>query len=369
MLQQPYCRNSMITTSSRLQYLDSHFSTSFASPVSPRRTHGTCTPFGKRQKLSHPHHDKTPRAEALSRSSSKTSLAESFHTAILFMHDEAGVSEDGKTMNTPTRPSIDMSSSEDGAADQSIESNGWRREDLQTSRTKEEVWIPATSKHSGSSFRARAQLACSHYRRPSDVSEPLPPSSIPQRTSSRAQLSKRKSRDLVNFHQNSCRLFQSLDGTLADKSPTSSPPASRPQSMPVSRAMSFSQPHLDEKPQVRSVTLPSYAFEYPQPDCRESDNSPDTFALGESAATFSKPRPVTAMSWISESSRRTEYAKIDRAHRGVRGLLKRVVPKWCQNPNGRRKFFEGADDDGESVRRYRMPLSEGSDDGDSIMED
>ena len=147
--------------------------------------------------------------------------------------------------------------------------------------------------------------------------------------------------------------------------------------------MSFSQPSLDDdqKPHLRSVTLPSYAFEYPQPDCRESDTDndhQDPVLLGESAATFSpKPRPGTAMSWLSESSRRTEYAKIDRAHRGVRGLLKRVVPKWCQGPNGRRRFFEGVDGDddgdgdGESVRRYRMPLSEDrgddGDDGESVV--
>ncbi|EXJ56437.1 hypothetical protein A1O7_06781 [Cladophialophora yegresii CBS 114405] len=78
-----------------------------------------------------------------------------------------------------------------------------------------------------------------------------------------------------------------------------------------------------------------------------------------------RPQLNTVISWTSNATRRTEYEKIDRAHSGVRGLVRRVWPQCLRKRNGRRGFFTG-DCDGDSVRRFRMDVS---DDDDSDAED
>lgn len=63
------------------------------------------------------------------------------------------------------------------------------------------------------------------------------------------------------------------------------------------------------------------------------------------------------MEWTSPSTRRAEYEKIDRASRGVRGLWRRVAPRWCQSRDSRTPFFEEGKTSREgSVRRFRMDL-------------
>ncbi|ETI26548.1 hypothetical protein G647_03325 [Cladophialophora carrionii CBS 160.54] len=73
-----------------------------------------------------------------------------------------------------------------------------------------------------------------------------------------------------------------------------------------------------------------------------------------------RPQLNTVISWTSNATRRTEYEKIDRAHSGVRGLVRRVWPQCLRRRNGRRGFFTG-DCDGDSVRRFRMGVSEDDD--------
>ncbi|KAI1622992.1 hypothetical protein EDD37DRAFT_651181 [Exophiala viscosa] len=83
-----------------------------------------------------------------------------------------------------------------------------------------------------------------------------------------------------------------------------------------------------------------------------------------------RPHFNTVISWTSDASRRTEYAKIDRAHSGVRGFWRRVMPK-CLHKDGRRAFFSGDSDcDADSVRRFRLDLDADADaDSDTEAED
>jgi hypothetical protein len=55
-----------------------------------------------------------------------------------------------------------------------------------------------------------------------------------------------------------------------------------------------------------------------------------------------------------------EYAAIDAASRGLRGFFIRLVPDCILPPDSRRMRFhcESGDDDGGSVRRYRLSLGE-----------
>ena len=64
----------------------------------------------------------------------------------------------------------------------------------------------------------------------------------------------------------------------------------------------------------------------------------------------------TVIDWTVPTTRRREYAKIDRSTRGLRGLWRKVTPRWCRG-GGRMTFYEGKnDDDRGSVRRYRLDI-------------
>lgn len=68
----------------------------------------------------------------------------------------------------------------------------------------------------------------------------------------------------------------------------------------------------------------------------------------------SPPPPQTTHYWTSDRTRRLEYAAIDAASRGVRGwVMRNVVPDCFVSRESRRLGF---DDDGGSVRRYRLDL-------------
>ncbi|EXJ88569.1 hypothetical protein A1O1_05499 [Capronia coronata CBS 617.96] len=74
------------------------------------------------------------------------------------------------------------------------------------------------------------------------------------------------------------------------------------------------------------------------------------------------PQFDVVMSWTSDATRRSEYAKIDRAHSGFHGLFRRLLPRsLCRN--ARRGFFTG-DCDGDSVRRFRIGVSDEVEDDD-----
>lgn len=64
--------------------------------------------------------------------------------------------------------------------------------------------------------------------------------------------------------------------------------------------------------------------------------------------------PQTTHYWTSDRTRRLEYAAIDAASRGVRGWVMRNMVPDCFVPKDNRRV--GFDDDGGSVRRYRLDL-------------
>lgn len=71
------------------------------------------------------------------------------------------------------------------------------------------------------------------------------------------------------------------------------------------------------------------------------------------------PPPATVHYWTSEETRRLEYAAIDAASKGVRGLLSKMVPDCMVPKEQRRVGFHTDDNDSDagSVRRYRLSLS------------
>lgn len=68
--------------------------------------------------------------------------------------------------------------------------------------------------------------------------------------------------------------------------------------------------------------------------------------------------PQTTHYWTSDRTRRLEYAAIDAASRGVRGWVMRHLVPDCFIPKSKKGQHLGFDDDGGSVRRYRLDLDE-----------
>lgn len=66
--------------------------------------------------------------------------------------------------------------------------------------------------------------------------------------------------------------------------------------------------------------------------------------------------PATIIDWTSPSTRRREYDEIDRSCQGIRGLWRRLAPRWCRR-NSRLIFYNSDNDsDAGSVRRYRLDI-------------
>ncbi|KAJ5590242.1 hypothetical protein N7450_004214 [Penicillium hetheringtonii] len=187
---------------------------------------------------------------------------------------------------------------------------------------------------------------------------------------------------LLALHRESCRLFQEMDDTAnvfpddirsvpalsrapsstynsrreLDGRTSSDADGSGPPS-PVASSQSSRRFEFEHRNSIsstispiplqhrdRSNTLPSKTPEY---------NSEHI----QSSSASSIHVPATVMEWTSPESRRAEYEKIDRAGRGVRGLWRRVAPRWCQTREARTPFFEEGNTCREgSVRRFRMDL-------------
>lgn len=73
----------------------------------------------------------------------------------------------------------------------------------------------------------------------------------------------------------------------------------------------------------------------------------------EESARAYHPPPQTTHYWMSDQTRRLEYAAIDAASRGFKGWVMKRVPNCFVPKENRRLTF---DDDTGSVRRYRLEL-------------
>ncbi|PQE08154.1 hypothetical protein CJF31_00008250 [Rutstroemia sp. NJR-2017a BVV2] len=130
---------------------------------------------------------------------------------------------------------------------------------------------------------------------------------------------------------------------------SSSTPRSTPKRPSKSRtSTSTSRSHLSSRqpPQQQQYQY----FQFPSlADDLSSDPSPPP------------PPPATIHYWTSDQTRRLEYAAIDAASKGIRGLITRCIPDCFLPVESRRRRFckgEDVDDDAGSVRRYRLVMAE-----------
>lgn len=195
---------------------------------------------------------------------------------------------------------------------------------------------------------------------------------IPHRTSSmstrRRKGNSRCRPDLATFHRRSCQLFSSLDSTLS--SATSSASEQSRSSTSTSPSLTSSVTTQDtlvldnNECSFDSPRFPSFQLEL---DDTYPFRSKRTSRLGSRRSSSQLNPAITSteqLFWTSDSSREEEYAKIDAAHTGLKGLVKRVLPKTWKAVHGKRRNFHqksiaeadqaSSTSDGASVRRYRI---------------
>ncbi|EJT82117.1 hypothetical protein GGTG_02091 [Gaeumannomyces tritici R3-111a-1] len=127
-------------------------------------------------------------------------------------------------------------------------------------------------------------------------------------------------------------------------------PPEPPEDAEEPAALGAACPRPSSTPPLRVAT--SSSFDYaPRRQSYQQPQSP----LRSETPTFPVP-PQTTHYWTSDRTRRLEYAAIDAASRGVRGWVMRNIVPECFIPKERRHI--GFDDDGGSVRRYRLDLDE-----------
>ncbi len=114
---------------------------------------------------------------------------------------------------------------------------------------------------------------------------------------------------------------------------------------------------------LKSSSLPTL----PRPNTATTTApSPNSAANNLPAESSQGPReysnhvPAANIDWTSPSTRRREYAKIDKARRGLRGLIRRVTPRILRK-DGRVGFHDddGKGSDAGTVRRFRMDVGNG----------
>ncbi|RWA05581.1 hypothetical protein EKO27_g9525 [Xylaria grammica] len=127
-------------------------------------------------------------------------------------------------------------------------------------------------------------------------------------------------------------------------------------SMPVSyprrhsgQSLYKTMPQQQQQSQPQLHQQPNSYYYFPSPEIAGQDK-----ATEETDQVYHPPPPQTTHYWMSDHTRRLEYAAIDAASRGIKGwVMKHVVPDCFVPKDNRRLTF---DDDTGSVRRYRLEL-------------
>lgn len=122
----------------------------------------------------------------------------------------------------------------------------------------------------------------------------------------------------------------------------------------------FSNPSYQANSALPSPTL-SHQDNFAFPSAA-SRFSMDEMAMVEERSSLHEtgsapiPVPATTTHWISPSTRKRDYERIDKQNTGFRGLVRRVVPRCVSGPQER--FYEKDQSDAGSVRRYRLDVIE-----------
>jgi hypothetical protein len=102
------------------------------------------------------------------------------------------------------------------------------------------------------------------------------------------------------------------------------------------------------------LPISQYASQHATPFQSHAESSGFDYA-DEDDQYYTSSFSPTVTHWTSDEVRRREYAAIDRSNTGVRGLLKKLLPKCVSK--GHTKFYNEKDgSDTGSVRRIRLDI-------------
>lgn len=100
----------------------------------------------------------------------------------------------------------------------------------------------------------------------------------------------------------------------------------------------------------------SHTSRHRQTASQQSIDQTDLETLWQGPYEYENFVPASSIDWTYPSTRQREYKKIDKSCRGLRGLWRRLTPRWCHGKRRHLDFFREGDKrcDTGSVRRYRI---------------
>ena len=153
-----------------------------------------------------------------------------------------------------------------------------------------------------------------------------------------AEYRRARTEDVLALYRESVQLFQTFSNT--PNRPAALSLASRRHTSPT-------------------ITLVSPSS-YPQRNAsQDSVDQAGLETLREGPYQYENFVPAPSIDWTHASTRARQYRKIDQSCRGLRGLWRRLTPRWCHGKSGHLDFFREDDDksDTGSVRRYRIDIA------------
>ena len=168
------------------------------------------------------------------------------------------------------------------------------------------------------------------------------------RATSATQVPRVNVADAIALHERSRAILQSGASSLL-----SSSPGDYDYRIEMTRAMTTPDmmPSYHRPPPIRSSTnfsLPNQAI-----------SDAELAMIDEKSGPVDEQRchpPAETIHWTSDETRRREYAEIDRASKGFKGLLRRIFPRLASR-SCRSKFYDAKDaSECGSVRRYRLDM-------------
>lgn len=220
-----------------------------------------------------------------------------------------------------------VSSTENSRRDSAISAGSQHRRRPKTSRSNSKRSLQSSSGHDMTRTTSRGCPSRPRgHRIASSTSIPMPHTNI---------------EEALALHARSCEIFSGTSRPSTAYSPAISPYGSRTQ---FGHYRSLSS--ADALPTLNSFSQPGSPY--------SGMTHQSTYDVAdEEDQYFSTSFPPTVMHWTSDETRMQEYAAIDRSNTGMRGLLKRLLPKCVSKGHG--KFYDEKDgSDAGSVRRIRL---------------
>jgi hypothetical protein len=247
------------------------------------------------------------------------------HADVRHNKDETSPTVDPQSPRKYAAASVkSMSSTENSRRDSAISAESQQRRRPKTSRSNSKRSLqsgPGEAMSRNASYRQRPR----GHRFASSTSINMPHTNI---------------EEALALHARSCQIFAGSSRPSTSYSPVTSPYGSYAQDH--YRSLSSA----DALPMSRQGTHQTSPY---QADANQFASDVED----EEDNYFSSSFPPTVMHWTSDEARAKEYAAIDRSNTGVRGLLKKLLPKCVSK--GHTKFYDEKDgSDCGSVRRIRL---------------